>query len=135
MSEQNQRVVRRFLTEVCNKGNIALIDELFARDWVGHAPPKEFSEPAELKQFVAAQRRAFPDLDVKVEYQIAEGDKVTTRWTARWTHQSILRTGKLQKIGGMTIARFANGKIIESWASWREAIDMDPVANTPDAWR
>jgi predicted SnoaL-like aldol condensation-catalyzing enzyme len=90
MSEQNKRVVRRFLTEVCNKGNIALIDELFACDWVGHAPPKELSGPAELKQFVAAQRRAFPDLDVKVEYQIAEGDKVT--FALGWTGYSLYAT-------------------------------------------
>jgi ketosteroid isomerase-like protein len=118
MSDQNKRVVRRFLTEVCNKGNIALIDELFACDWVGHAPPKEFSGPAELKQFVAAQRRAFPDLKLIVEDQIAEGDKVTTRWTARRTRQGIPPFGKLHKLGGTTLARLANGKIIEVWTNW-----------------
>jgi SnoaL-like polyketide cyclase. len=76
MFEQNQRVVRRFLTEVCNKGNIALIDDLFACDWVGHAPRKEFNGPEELKQFVAAQRLAFPNLNVRLEDLNAEGDRL-----------------------------------------------------------
>jgi steroid delta-isomerase-like uncharacterized protein len=117
MSEQNKRMVRRFLTEVCNKGNIALIDELFAYDWIGHAPPKEFKGPAELKQFVAAQHRAFPDLELIVEDQIAEGDKVTTRWTARVTHlgefQGIPPTGRKVTMTGISIYRIANNKFIE----------------------
>jgi len=95
-----------------------LIDELFAYDWVGHASPKEFSGPAELKQFVAAQRQAFPDLELIVEDQIAEGDRVTTRWMARRTRQGIPPFGKLHMIGGMTLARLVNGKIIEAWAHW-----------------
>ncbi len=135
MSEQNKRVVGRFFTEVCNKGIIALIDDLFACDWVGHAPRKEFNGPEELKLFVAAQRRAFPDLKVRVEDLTAEGDKVTTRWTLCGTHQAIPPTSKLLNFGGMTLARLANGKIIESWANWRETIDMDPVASTPNEWR
>jgi predicted SnoaL-like aldol condensation-catalyzing enzyme len=157
MSEQNKRVVCRFFTEVCSEGNIALIDDLFACDWVGHAPRKEFNGPEELKLFVAVQRRAFPDLKVRVEDLIAEGNKVTTRWTLCGTHQAIPPTSKLPNFGRMTLARLANRKIIEAWAnwngldllmqlgalrslngpfaSWREAIEMDPVANTPDQWR
>ena len=121
MTEQNKHMVRRFLTEVWNKGNIALIDELFACDWVGHAPPKEFSGPAELKQFVAAQRRAFPDLQLIVEDQIAEGDKVTTRWTASGTHlgefQGIPPTDRQVTMAGISIYRMANHKFIEGWTN------------------
>ena len=121
MSEQNKRLVRRFLVEVCNNGNIALIDELFACDWVGHALPKEFSGPAELKQFIAAQRRVFPDLELILEDQIAEGDTVVTRWMARGTHlgefQSILPTGKQVMMTGISIYRIANSKFIEGWTN------------------
>ena len=123
MFEQNKLVVRRFLTEVCSKGNITLIDELFACDWAGHAPPKEFSGPAELKQFIAVQRLAFPELELIVEDQIAEGDRVTTRWTARRARQGIPPFGKLHKIGGITLARLANRKIIEAWANW-DGLDL-----------
>lgn len=121
MSEQNKRVVRRFFREVWSEGNLALVDELFARDWVGHAPPDEFASPAELKQFIAALRRAFPDFEITVEDQVAEGDKVATMWTATGTHQGefqgIPPTGKQQSFGGMTLSRIANGKIIEGWTN------------------
>ena len=135
MSEQNKRVIRRFLTEVCNKGNIALIDELFACDWVGHAPRKEFNGPEELKLFVVAQRRAFPDLELIVEDQIAEGDKVTTRWTAHGTHlgefQGILPTGGQVTMTGISIYRIANGKFIEGWTSTDLLIVLQQLGAVP----
>jgi steroid delta-isomerase-like uncharacterized protein len=66
-------------------------------------------------------RQAFPDLQITVEDQIAEGDKVATRWRGRGTHQGdflgIPSTGRPMEIAGITIFRLADGKIVESWGN------------------
>jgi steroid delta-isomerase-like uncharacterized protein len=121
MSDQNKRVLDRFFKEVWSQGSLAVLDELLARDWLGHAPPAEFGGPGELKAFIAAQRLAFPDLKIVVVDQIAEGDRVATRWTARGTHQGEFQgrspTGQSATWAGITLARLANGKIIEDWTA------------------
>ena len=67
-------------------------------------------------------RTAFPDLHFTVEDQIAEGDMVANRVTARGTHQGefmgIAPTGKQVTVTGITIDRIAGDKLEESWASW-----------------
>jgi predicted ester cyclase len=119
MSDANKAVLRRYFQEVWNQGNLALVDELFARDWVGHEPPHEFGGLVELKHFIAAQRQARPTLQITVEDQIEEGDRVATRWTARGTRreadQGSAVTGDSEAWTGITLARLANGKIIEGW--------------------
>ncbi len=64
-------------------------------------------------------RVAFPDVRVVVEDQIAEGDRVVTRWSAGGTHAGPLKgmpaTGRTIAVTGANVTRFANGKIVESW--------------------
>ncbi len=64
---------------------------------------------------------AFPDSQLPVEDQIAEGDKVVTRWTCRATHtgefQGMPPTGKYTTMTGTTIFRIANGKLVEGWTN------------------
>jgi steroid delta-isomerase-like uncharacterized protein len=127
MSEENKLVTRRHIEEVLSQGNLDLIDELFASDFVGHAPSEEKHGPEAMKKFVSGLRRAFPDLRVAVEDQIAEGDKVTIRWTALGTHkgefQGMPPTGKQMTMTAMTLARIANGKIVEAWTE-RDTLGM-----------
>jgi predicted ester cyclase len=63
---------------------------------------------------------AFPDFHVTIEDQIAEADKVVTRWTARGTHNGELRGpppfGKRVILNGISIARLVGGQIVETWA-------------------
>jgi predicted ester cyclase len=74
-----------------------------------------------VKAFVAAYRRAFPDAHSTVENQVAEEDKVVTRWRARGTHRGELGgmepTGRGFEIDGITIERIAGGKIAEVWVA------------------
>jgi steroid delta-isomerase-like uncharacterized protein len=64
-------------------------------------------------------RNAFPDVQLSIEDQVAEGDKVVTRWIGRGTHQGELMgvapTGNQVRVDGMTISRIEDGKIIEEW--------------------
>ena len=64
-------------------------------------------------------RNAFPDLHFTIDEQIAEGDKVVTRWTAHGTNKGELlgmpATDKSTTVTGIAVDRIANGKIAESW--------------------
>ena len=114
MSERNKAQVRRVIEEIYNRGDLAVIDELAASDLVIHASSQEIRGRDGAKQYVAALRAGFPDLHLTVEGQVAEGDMVVTRWTARGTHtgafQGISATGKAVRVAGTDIDRIIDGK-------------------------
>ena len=121
-AEKNKAIVRRYTEEVWNQGNLAVVDEIFAADFVGHQPGSpDIHGPESLKQFVAMRRTAWPDLKFTVEDQIAEGDKVATRWTWSGTHEGDLMgippTGLQATATGIGIHRIAGGKIVEQWVN------------------
>ena len=115
---------RRILEEVFGAGNFDVVDELVAADAKGHDPalPQPTIGPAGLKESAGGYRGAFPDLKLTVEQVVAEGDHVAIRWTARGTHKGelfgIAPTGKQATVSGITIDRWADGKIAESWTNW-----------------
>jgi steroid delta-isomerase-like uncharacterized protein len=122
-SDQNKTIVRRALEEPWT-GNLNVIDELIARDYVGHDPanPEPLRGPAGVKEFVSTYRSAYPDARVTVEQQLAEGDMVATRWTGRGTHEGdllgVAPTGKRVTITGITFSRLKDGKIVEEFQNW-----------------
>lgn len=124
MSEQNKAIVRRLMEEVWTKGNLAVADELLAANYVHHDPTTvDFGPgPEGEKQRAKLYRTAFPDLEFTIGDMIAEGDTVTMRWTSRGTHRgpllAIAPTGKKATVSGMTIGRFAGGKLVEGWVNW-----------------
>lgn len=126
MSERNKAVERRLLDEVYSQGNIAVIDELVAGDFIGHGTAADGGDLGrdDYRQFVVELRSAFPDLQMMVEDQIAEGDKVVTRFRACGTHagtfQGISPTWKRGEMSGTVIDRVADGKIIECWSNTNE---------------
>ena len=62
MSGQNKTLVRRYIEQVWNQGNFAIVDELMARDFVGHQPGAAGTGPEDEKQYFAMLRSAFPDI-------------------------------------------------------------------------
>ena len=64
-------------------------------------------------------RSAFPDVRLIIEEQVAEGDKVVTRWIAYGTHQGemmgIAPTGNQVRVEGITISHIQRGKIVQEW--------------------
>ena len=122
LTETNKTVSRRFLEEVWNKGNLAALNEIIAKDHVNSGPgtlPGLPTGPEGSKQLVTVYRNAFPDVHFTIDEQIAEGDKVVTRWTAHGTHKGELvgipATGKSSTVTGINVDRVVNGKIAESW--------------------
>lgn len=121
MSEQNKMVVRRAFEEVYNQGNLYVVDELVSSDFVVHLASEDIHGSTGMKQFVSSLRQAFPDLHMTIQDQVAEGDKVVTRWLARGTHTGTFHgvppTGRKGNMTGIDIDRIVDAKAVECWTS------------------
>jgi steroid delta-isomerase-like uncharacterized protein len=121
-TEEVKDVFRHDLAELWNKGNLALADEIFTADVVLHGAPPELPPGVEgVKQVISMYRAAFPDFYVTDEDVIAEGDKIVSRWSWIGTQKGELfgipPTGQQVTVTGITINRFADGKIAEVWSA------------------
>jgi predicted ester cyclase len=120
-AESNKALIRRFYEEI-DKGNIGVLDELVADDYLDHNPPPFPGIPPGregLKQAFRIFQQATPGYH-HIEEQIADGDKVVTRLTSVGRHEGDLpgapRTGNELRMTSITIHRIANGKIVEKWS-------------------
>jgi len=113
MSEQN-KAASRVAFEVWSSGDLDRLDTFIAPDVVHHDPYDPYGADGltGMKKLIKMNRNIHPDLQITIEDQIAEGDKVATRWIATMTH-----SGKVVTLKGITIDRFENDKIVEAWRS------------------
>jgi len=139
-TEQNKAISRRFLVEVFGQGKLSVADEIVAADHVDHGPstlPGMPTGPEGSKMVVTIYRNAFPDIHFTIDEQIAEGDKVVTRWTGRGTHKGELAgipaTGKSATVTGVGVDRIVNGKIVESWGIFDQFGMMQQLGIIPAA--
>jgi len=124
--ETNKTLVLRFVNEVWNQQKLEVMDEIFSSDVVSHNPPIEYqygrSNLEILKQGVIDYLATYPDLHVVLDDTVAEGGIISARWTLSGTHLGILMgippTGKTVTFAGITMYRFADGKIVELWWAW-----------------
>ena len=118
--EENKALVRRFVEEVWGKGDLALEQQVLAPDFVDHNSwyPTD-SGPTGHRLAVEMYRRAIPDLSVKVDLLLADGDFVTDRWVATGTQTGELMgvppSNKSFTVTGIDIWRIENGKLKELW--------------------
>ena len=123
MSEANKALVRRFLDELWNQHNLAIIDELTLY------PPNPAARP-----FFAA----FPDIRVTIDDQIAEGDKVVSRVTFQATHQGefagVAPTHHPVHFTEIFIHRLQDGKLTARWSVYDLATILHQIGATPHQW-
>src|SRR5919202_4223313 len=121
--EANKDVIRRLVSEVWGKGDLAAVDTLLAPSFVDHAAALGggASDIAGFKEQVREFRSAFPDGSTQIDDLIAEDDKVVLRWTDGGTHRGpfmgVAPTGKRVSLTGIDIYRLADSKIVEYWCS------------------
>jgi steroid delta-isomerase-like uncharacterized protein len=124
-ADENIQLMRRWFQEVWNEGRTETVHELFASDGVARGQrggESEIRGPEEFTKFVREIRGSFPDIKVEVEDVFAAGDKVVLRWSGHMTHTGdglgMLATGHTVRSRGITIVRFADGKVVEGWDNW-----------------
>ena len=121
LEQQNMALVRRFFDEVVNRGDLDVVDELFAPEYVNrNTHPGQTPGPEGVKALVRNIRAAFPDIRETVEDMISSGDRVALRLTMSGTHtgtpfRGVQPSGKRVEVTGMGIVRVAGGKIPEAW--------------------
>jgi steroid delta-isomerase-like uncharacterized protein len=138
-AEENRAVARREMEEMFNQGgNLDAAEEIYAPNYVGHEPTFGDVHGVEgARQFAADFRQAFPDLQTTIEDQVAEGDKVVTRFRTRGTHQGESEdlgppTGNQFEVTGITIEQFADGKIVEDWTNFDALGFMQQLGMVPE---
>jgi steroid delta-isomerase-like uncharacterized protein len=122
-TEENKAMQRRFMEAAFSQGNMDVVDELIAPDYVHHFPDDPEGGgargPEGMKELIGSFRSAFPDIEFTIEEQVAEEDKVVMRLTARGTHEGELQgippTGRRVTVMGMVMSLSAGGKMVEGW--------------------
>jgi steroid delta-isomerase-like uncharacterized protein len=116
---ENKALIRRYVEECIGKGDMSLMDELLAVDYVMHEPVGGDRGLEAYKKGQPAVLAGFPDGHWTIEDMVAEGDKVAWRFTFTGTHTGefagIPATGKEIRLAGMVISRIADGKVAEEW--------------------
>jgi len=137
--EENKALARRAIDEIWSKGNLAVGLDIYSPNFVSH----QDSHPdigdvrglSALIEFVREFREAFPDFHDTIDDQVAEGDKVVTRFTSTGTHRGTLMglqpTNKRACWMAIVIDRIEEGKIVEEWVSWDLSGMMQQLGGIP----
>jgi steroid delta-isomerase-like uncharacterized protein len=118
-TDDNKRLVKRFIDEVFGMGLVDSVDELVAPEFVSHT--FRFTDDGRTKLRAATERihAALTDVDFAVEDLIAEEDRVAVRLTASATvideFMGVPAAGKRYEIGEIHLFRVADGRIVEHW--------------------
>ena len=122
--DQNKELTRRFYEECWNQGKTERLDQYVAKDCRYRDPVFPSLAPGveSLKRHITMCRNAFPDLRFSLDDMIAERDEVVVHWTANGTQEGqflgVAPTRKTATVGGTSIYRIKNQKIVEQAADW-----------------
>lgn len=127
--DKNKAYVRRFYEDYYNNVRLEAIDDMFSPSYVHHTPEvlEGKMDYEEYREHMLSISRAFPHMKVVVEDQVAENDKVATRFTMYGIQEGDLpgipARGKEIKVAAITIFRLEDGKISEGWEIY-DSLDM-----------
>jgi steroid delta-isomerase-like uncharacterized protein len=125
-AESVQALFQRYFDEGTNAGDLSVIDDVFAEDYVHYDPanpdPRGVVGRQGVRDHVTTLRSAFPDITFHVDDMIVEGEeKIVVRWHANLTHLGdyfgIPPTGKTAEITGMNTWHLAGGRAVEGWVN------------------
>lgn len=115
----NKAVVERLVRDIVNGGQVELLEEVLADDFIAHGVGPSPSGTDGMRGLIATWRTAFPDWRDHIDEIVAEGDLVVLKITARGTHDGPLLgiepTGESVQWGMIEMVRLADGKITEQW--------------------
>ena len=116
MARDNAMIVRGFVDEVITRGNIEAAGQYVWEDVIEQVPlPGQGPGLDGLKDILRAMRAGFPDIVFSIQEQIAEDDKVASRFEWTGTHSGeflgIPATGRPVRVWGVVIDRLKDGRI------------------------
>lgn len=118
-AEENKAAVRRYMEEAFNKGNLAVIPEVIAPEYVHHTIFGEIKGPDGFKQVVTMMHNAFPDLKYTIDSMVAEGSMVAFSMRVQGTFKGeflgMSPTGKQFDVAEAVFMHFAGDKAVEGW--------------------
>ena len=128
LTERNKAVVRAYLGEIAQRGSLVAREQYFTSTATFNGDPDLARQIARITEI----RRAFPDLEMTIEQQIAEGPWVATRVTYRGTHAGefagIAATGRRIEYAGTAMDRLEDGKVVEMWHTVNMHLLMRQIA-------
>ena len=127
MATESETVLRRWFAEVWNERRLDRVQELWAPDGIAHGLAEGGADdvhgPEAFRRFIESMLAEFDDFRIDVQDVITEGDRVAVRWVAQGSYRGTALapdapSGRRVQVTGMTMARVANGQIVEGWNNW-----------------
>ena len=120
---QSEDLIRTFIDEAFNKGNLSILEEVIHPEYQYWSPDNQLKGIGQLREFIQAFRNAFPDLNLQINDFFSSNDRTCTAFTLKGTHEQdfmgIPATKKSVEVQGMVISRIKDNKILED----REILD------------
>lgn len=127
MSEVSKALVARYYREVLEQGKVGIIEQIFDPAFHSHLSNGSDLGLEAYKGFIGASFSALADIEITIHDQIAENDKVATRWTAKGRltkpFAGITEVGKTVEVSAIHIHGILKGRIIDHW----EAINLHTI--------
>lgn len=118
-SSGHAQTIRRFVSEFINGGDESVLPDLVHEDYVYRTPGDEVVGRDGLAQMFRGYRRAFPDMSLRMNDLLVDGDKAVLDFslggTQRGEFMGIPASGRPFEIRGIVISRFRDGMIAEDW--------------------
>jgi predicted SnoaL-like aldol condensation-catalyzing enzyme len=128
--EQNRELVRRYYTLAFVEHDLERAGSLMAPDYMLHDPTVESGQLSGIdawKKLQGGYLKAMPDHHLTIDDQIAEGEKVVTRWSVKATD-----AGNNVVVTGITITRVQDGMVAEEWQDWDSQGLYRQIGKAPD---
>ncbi|MCG8604241.1 ester cyclase [bacterium] len=130
---QNAATLERVVAEVWNSGDFAMLADAIAENFVRHNPvtwdPPMIEGRQAFQDYVTKVRKDFTNFNVMVHNRFGQGNLVAANWTVTGTHAE---SGKDIKVDGITLSRFAEGKLVEEWVAWDTQSIAQQIGMTPE---
>lgn len=121
IEEKNKAIVRRYWFELWNDKNGDILDEIAVKNVIFHFPGGQAHQPPTLRKWFETALVAFPNVHFQLHDELAEGDKVVSRWSYVATNSGEFlgrpATGRQVTDLGIDIFRIENDKIVEMWVA------------------
>ena len=131
---KNKEIVRKVFIDIWTQGRFEVADEIYAKDFVNHAVDNDISFERDQAD-IHGWRAAFPDIELFVDKEFAEGDFVTVLWRGRGTNtgsgNGLPATGKKTDGRGISIFRVVDGKIKEEWTEYSQMLILRQLGLFP----